>query len=200
MKTVTINTYKFSELTEEATQIAIDNYTPCLDYIVNDALATIKAGLKAFDCELIGYCIGATPDRGEYMQVSTYTEYSEDIQGFRLRTYLLNNFSRYLYTGKPQGKYEKRGEKWAYKRYSKVIFLETDCPFTGMCYDCDFLQPIVDFIKKPDSSTFKELMQSCVDNVVSVLHSEGEYRLSDEGKIEDIEANEWDFTENGETY
>ena len=78
------------------------------------------------------------------------------------------------------------------------FYVESCCPFTGVCYDEDLLQPFKEFIKKPDGRTFEDLLREAVETLRISLENEDEYRYSDEGIEQDIEANGYEFMEDGE--
>jgi len=61
-----------------------------------------------------------------------------------------------------------------------------ECPLTDVCWDQDVIGGYRD--------------GNLERRVLSALHSEGEYRYSDEGIHEHIECNEWYFKPSGEFY
>jgi hypothetical protein len=73
-----------------------------------------------------------------------------------------------------------------------------DCPFTGFCGDEDILEPMRDFLKKPDDRDFESLLYECLQSWLSGMRKDYEYQLSDEYISETLEINEYDFNENGE--
>ena len=75
--------------------------------------------------------------------------------------------------------------------------LAGDCPFTGICFDEDFLDNIRKFVKKPDSTTFKELLTDAVYNTINAGCKDWDYINSDEGIEESIIANEYEFKADG---
>jgi hypothetical protein len=78
------------------------------------------------------------------------------------------------------------------------IDLSGGCPFTGYCFDENLLDNIREFMKKPDSRTFQELINDCLDSWVKAYVSDLEYTYTDEALRDTCEANEWYFTESGE--
>ena len=123
----------------------------------------------------------------------------ENMTGIRLLKYLWNNYRRDIYNGKyysTSGHYDEQGKYHYKKRYSKIT-LEHSCVLTGYCMDDEILQPIYDFMQKPDNRTFYDLINDCLHNWIFACNQELEYQNSDEAIIETIQANEYDFLENG---
>jgi hypothetical protein len=209
MKTIDVNLYKFSELSEEAKEKAIQkwrndnyNYQP---WFIDEANKSFEkfADLFSIDWRNIDYC---EPYRNEYS--IKLDDQIKELSGQRLATYIWNNFKRDLFKGKfyfkdcytyPNGKKteDNRQYKRYIKRYSK-IFLDNSCVLTGVCYDQDLLQPIYDFLNKPTDIDFETLLNDCIYSLCHSVSAEIEYQSSDEAIIETIEANDYDFLENGE--
>ena len=61
----------------------------------------------------------------------------------------------------------------------------SDLPITGICWDYDFIVA---------------LNEGNINNALNALHKQGEYIYSDEGLKEFCEANEFEFTANGEMW
>lgn len=142
------------------------------DHILQEYIDSLKGFCRAFDLELKNWSIGIFPDRGEFIDIRVNDEL-EEIVDIRLYKYVVNNFAEYL---------------------------AGDCPFTGVCYDEDLVDPIRDFLKKPalDAGyTWQDLVNDCAHNLLKTLHAEGEYTYSDEGLKELCEANEYEFYEDG---
>jgi hypothetical protein len=66
-----------------------------------------------------------------------------------------------------------------------------------MCYDETLLDPMREFIDKPDALTWQELADDCVRSLIDALHADGEYQYTDEALRESCEANAYEFYENG---
>ena len=86
-----------------------------------------------------------------------------------------------------------------YNKYSKKIdlVLNGNCPFTGVCFDEDFLDNIREFIKKPNNQTFEDLINDSVYNCINSGCKDYEYQCSREAIEETISLNEYEFTEDG---
>ena len=78
---------------------------------------------------------------------------TEELSGVRLLAYLYNNFHAELY--KPKVYWTKDRKK---RRRSRIS-VTCECPFTGVVSDEIILQPLMDFMRSPDTRNFKELMR-----------------------------------------
>ena len=79
-----------------------------------------------------------------------------------------------------------RGEHISFKNYNKSALKSLaaeDCPLTGCCWDIEVIEA---------------LRSGNISKVLDVLHDETEYIYSDEGLREMCEANDYEFTEDGE--
>lgn len=83
---------------------------------------------------------------------------TEELSGVRLLAYLYNNFHAGLY--KPKVYWTKDRKK---RRRSRIS-VTCECPFTGVVSDEIILQPLMDFMRSPDTRNFKELMRDCLEN------------------------------------
>ncbi len=72
-----------------------------------------------------------------------------------------------------------------------------DCPFTGTCYDQDFLGALIKDIEA-DGGTLKSAFTCLADVFTKLLEDDQEYRSTEEAFIETAEANDWEYTEDGE--
>lgn len=201
MRTIRTKIYKFSELSKAAKQKAIEWWkdTETFDYIYEEAFESLKAFSDIFAIKIQDY------DFNEPYR-SRYTFEADDnileLSGVRLRTYLLNNYYNTLFERKHYGEYKKRENgKYKYDRYSKCQYQPTCCPFTGVCYDEDLLDPIRNFISRPSTKEdFKDLLEDCLSSLNKSLENEIEARCEDENVIETIEANEYEFKADGTRY
>ena len=81
-----------------------------------------------------------------------------------------------------------RGEYITFNDYDNELLnsLNTDdCPLTGVCWDID----IIEGLKEGNSN-----------KVLNSLHTDTEYKYSDEGLYELCQANQYEFTIDGEIY
>ncbi len=207
MRTIETVLYKFSELSDEAKQTAIQEYrgegvdTSCY---FDEAHESIK---KFHDV------VGTESGHRSWLDVRT-GHIEDDIlelSGVRLRTYLINNFEELFYERKyinsfhrderpnthPMRTIEKhlRGGYWV--RNLSNFKTESCCPLTGACYDEDLLQPFKEFIKAPDNRSFEDLINEAFSTLSNSLDNEEEHLNSDEAITEAIESNEYEFNEDG---
>lgn len=204
--------FKFEELSDSAKEKARDWYRGVMDSNGFDWSGEVSDTLKAFENEFPARAKDWEYSSHSYDVNSEFTgdETVAELSGVRLRTYLLNNHYDALYGFRVYGglssSFLTRDEVTRYrkssniKRVSRIIRGETDCPFTGVCYDYSILQPIRDFIKKPDGRTFADLMQDCFDSLFSDAQSEWEASYENENVDEAIVANEYEFTADGGHY
>ena len=118
----------------------------------------------------------------------------------RGRIKLINNHYDVFYTKKW---YSRRRDdangQWTKDRYSKIQFIESDCPFTRMFYDCEFLDTFREFLAKPSPDTLESLFEAAVENLCRALEREYEYQMSDENIRYDLElSDDAIYTEEGE--
>ena len=67
------------------------------------------------------------------------------------------------------------------------------CPFTGMCYDCTFFDVMVEEWEQD----FQDFLKEVGNRYLKLSFDEIEYHSSDSAIIEMVEANEYEFDENG---
>lgn len=81
-----------------------------------------------------------------------------------------------------------------FKALREVLIENKDCPLTGVCYDHDFL----DHLNKDNlnGDTLKMAGEYFIDSI----HNEYKSMLSDEYLADHCEANNYEFTDNGEIY
>ena len=184
MRTIRTKVYRFSELSESAKQKAIDWYRDGNEYHnSNEILSTIKIGLKQFGAILKNYSIYWDNINGcDFNIAIETTDEIEELNGVRLWKYLHNNNLLTYWN-----KYHKKTEN----------LLNGDLPFTGVCFDSDFLDNIKDFVIKPANTTFNELLTDSVYNTIKAGCNDWEYQQSDEAITDTIEANEYEFKADG---
>lgn len=220
MKTITIQLYEFSELSEAAKETAINSYNEhfrfVADHFYDEALNTIKKF-----CDLTD--VKTSLDSWLSPKTNHIDDKILELSGLRLRTWLINNWGWWLYkrkyigygkgehVAKPDVQHQMirwrqaRGktamEEW-YRMYYSNIQKDTSFVLTGVCYDDDFLAPLYDFIDNYDAAKhgrtdFGDLIDECFSALEKSLRDEEEYHQSDEAVIERIEADEILFFQNG---
>ena len=205
MKTITTNLYTFNELSENAQRKAWEKSSfDFSDDHGQEFRETLSAFERIFDIKVYHYEIGSFLYKPTF-EFTTAGPGADAPTGdpIRLARYIWNNYADYILRGKF---YSTRGEyingKYTYKaRYSNVLKSLHNCPLSGVCYDYDILQPVIDCLHyKRFFDTYDELMHACLSAFFSVWDAEIEYSNSFEYFSEVAEINEWYFTENGEFY
>lgn len=194
----TINIYTFDELSDDAKQAAIKSAREKgqhddMEYWIPEAAEVITEAAKAFNFRLVDYSIGTEVSRSWVKLAGNSIMQNEELTGMRLRTWLMNNLYWIFYEKKAQ-----RDIKFECKRRSNIIYVETDCPFTGICYDYSFLKVFREFIAKPTDQTLEELFEEGVHNLAVALEEEEQYHLQDSSISEYLISNQYEFTEEGE--
>lgn len=214
MRTATTTIYKINELSNAARDRA---YNAWLEHTAEhfwlaDAKATIKAFEERFGIEIRDW---------EY---STY-DYSFDLDlsglesvlhlsGNRARSWLWNNHGDILLTGRYRTKFH--GTKRAYSKFWFDRVYDGTCPLTGVCFDCDALDPLAYFAfgvkwdaeqKKrvpgnrdlaiDNATTIESLIRASVDSLFKALRDDCAYEQSMEYFTEMCDTNEWEFTADG---
>lgn len=201
MRTITKNLYRFDELTSEAQQNALENYRSKYfefgwqDEIIN----TIRKIARAMNCDYNYYSY----DGITYDVSFTPVDFDDELQGKRAWAFIENNFI----TPNEQPKtyylnhvlYCDGRKNWA--RKSKIWFNISDCPFTGYIADCCFFEAWRDWKNNFSSkSTVADFVDAVAEKLSKEWTNDNEYQYSDEGIIELIEANDFEFYENGGIY
>ena len=195
MKQHTITTYSFNELSDDAKTLALSNAAQdefLGERVLQESLESLKGFADFYNLNL-DYSFGIFPDRGEFIRATIDNDELSELSGVRLYKYLENNYSTYYKTVKDSSELINNPQK-------PKKTLAGECPFTGVCYDENLLDEMRNFMKKPDERTFQDLINDCTDSFMTDIHKEGEYLSSDEALIENIEANEVEFYESGQTY
>lgn len=209
MKTIELKIYDFEELSEKAKKKALSNIDLDheFEFHQEEATQTIEAFQRIFPIKWkeIDYANGYY--RANYVGEDNHRHLS----GIRLLKLLENRYLHYVRKGKyrstessaihPCLTHQKLSNgKVFHAFYSRIFFEYDSCPLTGVCYDYEILQPILDFRKKPDNTTFEELLESCIESLVKSMEKEYEYCNSDEAKIEYIASYGMQFLEDGSKF
>lgn len=208
MRTIELKLLKFSELSDKAKEKACENYRnkgyePAW---TQENRETMEKFAEIFPIKIMNWSYGG---RGEGVSYCfTVDDTIEELSGQRLATYIWNNYRHDIFKGKyysspmrnvPVDKQHPAGLTYT-KRYSKII-LENCCVLTGYCMDDSILAPIYKFLNKPDINVnFKDLLDDCFDEWINACNADVEFQNSDEYVGEHLEANEYEFIEEGETY
>lgn len=125
----------------------------------------------------------------------------ENVSGIRLTTYLWNNYTHAITKGKYYSKTISTSPFQYISRRSKVMTSIEDCPLTGVCWDYEILQPIIDCLTyKKIYNDAEELFQDCLDNFFGAWQGQLEYESSQEFFEEEVEANDWQYNADGSPF
>ena len=195
MKKVEINVYEFHELSNKAKKRALQDWINTGDTVFNNEYEdTINAFCKVFPVKYTSYEYSP----GAWVNFKmTCDDVISELSGIRLRTYIINNYYDNLY--KPKFMCISPITVNSKTRYSNCQ-VSNDCPLTGYGIDMDILQPIYDFLAKPDNSTFKDLIDGCLQSWAQACRDDYEGTLTEEWYADMCEANSYTFLENGELY
>lgn len=183
--------FTFNELSDNAKAKALNdfNYSEYnFEYIYDEANNTLKVFKDTFEKK----------------------DSNENITGFRLAKWIINNYYDILfkpyYVGsvkKDVAIYHKRIKTTQYKNgnisnfYYSAIKKTDSCVLTGVCYDDDILKPIYEFLKSPYNINFDKLISYCIDSLEKSIQNEINYNYTDEAKAEYLNENDYYFTVDG---
>ena len=201
MKTIEDKLYKFEELSEAAQQAAIQQWRDqdSDNWSLNEIVDSLKAFAEAFNINLYNYSLC------DYSRIDARLGHIDDeileLSGARLVAYIYNNYKHILYERRGYRDYSKLlNGKWDYKRRSRIKIINTCCPFTGVCFDEDILDPIRNFMLKPGRENYEDLLQKCISAAEISANNAVDWENSSEYISETIIANDYDFTEKGKRY
>ena len=218
MRTIELKLYKFEELSEEAKQKAIEDWRSNDTEIAwaSENRQTMEKFAEIFPIKVTNWSYGGCGEGVSFR--FTADDYIEELSGQRLATYIWNNYKSDLFKGKYYHS-QKFGltdhrlihrrvkskqittncpnkGKWSNSYYSG-IFIETSCVLTGYYMDDVILDPIYKFLDKPTNQNFRELLEDCFNEWIKACNQDVEWQNSDKYIIETIEANGYEFTEDG---
>lgn len=214
-RTIRVKLFKFDELSDNAKEKAIEDWRNDSigrnDYAwTEEVKQSLEAFANIFPVKIKDWSYGGRGEGISFEMTSDYDEI-EEMSGWRLATYIWNNYRNELFTGKYYGKLVytfKDGTPIPKStehpvgcrhvtRYSRVM-LENACVLTGMWIDDTILGPVYKFLSNPQSNTtFKELMEDCFSEWVKGANENIEDQNSDDYITETIRANEYEFTKDG---
>lgn len=200
MKQYTTTVYSFAELTEAAQRRAWENNNFSLAEDHNGELrATLAAFENIFDIKVYRWSVDDWNYSFDFVTAGRATECPEG-DALRVARYIWNNYAGEISKGKYYGKLIWSGNECRHiKRYSRATFEMDNCPLTGVCYDYNILEPVLDCLHyKRFFDTFDDLITDCLDNFFRTWRNEIDYCNSFEYFAEIATINEWEFTENGD--
>jgi len=193
MKTIEITLYKFNELSSEAQETAINKWRESdTDYFfASDNEASLKAFTEIFPIKVNNWSYDAY-SHSESSQYNGEADH-QTLSGPRLMAFIHNNYGNMLYPAKT---YRLKSGK---TRKSRII-KDTEMTMTGYYMDNVLLDPIYDFLKGNVNIDFEDLLESCVYAWGKACQADCYYQQTPEYIKETIEANDYDFTIEGEIY
>ncbi len=198
MRQITQHIYEFDELSDEAKEkarkIFKDDHYFYGYHLDNET--SLRAFYRMFDVDIKswGYCHGR-PNVQFHLSDLWYEYNILDMTGIRLLKYIINNFYDDITDPKPILK-----DGIAKCRFSKIS-RSRSCVLTGFYLDNVLLQPIYDFLAKPDeNTTIYDLVKAGLDAWALACHEDVERCYSNENIRAHININTYEFFENGEMY
>lgn len=186
MKTIETTLYKYSELSEKAKEY-VKNHWDYDDFWGGDRRASRKAAQEIYE----------RINRSE-------------LDGLRLYKWIVNNILPELtsvrkyyksgFDGKPGKYYTKYRKQNSYEkcvRFSQIFERVDADNLTGYCADHAFMEPLFDFLKNP----IGDLSNVDMDYICTQEYDSDYEGFYEEANFADhMEANEYEFTEDGKMY
>ncbi|MFA5299494.1 MAG: hypothetical protein WC389_14995 [Lutibacter sp.] len=204
MKTIKLKVFSFSELSEDVQLKIYEDSINSFEYFGHsDNVNTLEKFENIFPIKVKKYEYGYH----DFIEFEfTGTDDVENLTGQRLANYLWNNYGHQIYKGKYFSLWSKKEVTFKHHingypvlktRHSKIM-LDNCCILTGYCIDDDILKPVYDFMNKPDSDNFYDLMESCLNSWLSACSKDYEWQSSFECFKEEQENNDYQYTKNGQ--
>lgn len=195
-ETTTRTLYTFDELSDEAKERAYQNWSP--EYFWHDDnVKSLNAFCDALNIRLQSYSYG---DRGSHVSADFNIDTNaEELTGLRLRTWIINNIFPNITKGKYYGKLSGTYPNMKHvKRYSRIQ-RDYDFALTGYCMDETLTRPLFEFVDKPtNGTTLEDILEDCLESWRIAAEKDFEYSQSFEAFAEHAEANEYEYTEEGD--
>lgn len=197
----TIKVYTPAELQEknpEGFERALEWYRDSINDVpwMDEIMDSLKAIFKASDLRLRDWSIDGTYPGSSTVQFEMDSDVA-DLSGLRAMAWLENNLLGSL---RLPDSYRERWHKsdcvreagldLPYYRTGKAGEIKS-CPFTGVCFDDDFLDALIKAVK--DGDTLQEAYQGLAFVAGKLMESEIEYEMSEEAFLEQ----DMEFTKDG---
>ena len=192
MRVIKTELFKYDELSEAAQEVARDWFRRASDsdtYTQDEIVESFKAVFKAAGLRLSAYSIGGY----SYSSVDFDIGDAGDLKGKRAMAWLENN----LFAGLRITAHEFNKNKKNYMRYGNEyrIGKVKPCALTGVCFDEELLHDLKSSVK--DGMTLKDSFSALADKARQMIEEAYEWERKDEIVVKNIEANEYEFTEDG---
>jgi len=206
----TFKSYSIDELSEEAKEHAYNKWRNDDYYIWGDEVkATLNEFCRIFDIKMIDWSYDSCNYNYRFrVENDTLDNNESNLHGIRLATYIWNNYAKYIAKGKYYSlwskteKSERNPNMGKLKnRHSKVMSEMDNCPLTGVCYDCDILEPIIDCLTyKRMFDSYEDLIEQCLKDFFSACREECEWCESMEYFIDEAQANNYEYDVDGRAF
>jgi len=211
MRTIETKVYTFDELSDSAKEKAIENWRNSETEYAWSAewMDSLREFCRVTGIELRDWSIG--PYSYSYIKTEYRPSYdfeNEDIKGWRLRTWLIDNWLPLFATGKYYSTSKQVDGKYYYKsRHSNIMIEHDNAPLTGFMGDTDLIAPVLDFINRKgelfslrswEQIDLDDIVQESMNNFISGYNADMEAQDSDEYIEDTIQANGYEFTAAGD--
>lgn len=230
MRTAEIEVYSFDELSYEAKERALAKWRETEDHHWGGEVRdTIAAFEKEFGVDIRSWQYSSYNHRFS-LDLSRIDDDVLALKGNRARAWFWNNHAhvllapaRHYWTHGRDGKLFRAVAPDSRVYQSKVFYdrvYDGTCPFTGVCFDNDALDPLAYFcfgvvwdaekkrriqstartVAADDRNTVESVLRDCVDSLFAAAQQDWEGQESEEYFRDFCEANEWEFTEDGDRW
>ena len=204
MKTITV--YSASELKEhdsDAFEKAHEEYKEsCYETGLNwggEIIDSLKAVFEHSSINLKDYSIDSNGHSWVKFDIESdnwgedSSDWAQDMTGARAQAWLENNLFYNLRETRP---FSKRVKYYSNKAYNFTNYGQMEsCPFTGVCFDEDFLESLQKDIKAGES--LYDAYSNLARVASKLFAGEWEAQLSEESFVDHADCNEWQYTEDG---
>ena len=230
MRTAEVEVYSFDELSYEAKERALAKWRETEDHHWGGEVRdTIAAFEKEFGVDIKSWQYSSYSHRFS-LDLSRIDDDVLALKGNRARAWFWNNHAhvllapaRHYWTHDRDGRLLRAVAPDSRVYQSKVFYdrvYDGTCPFTGVCFDNDALDPLAYFcfgvvwdaekkarvqstvrtVAADDRNTVESVLRDCVDSLFAAAQQDWEGQESEEYFRDFCEANEWEFTEDGDRW
>lgn len=182
-RTITTTVYTWDELSDDAKRRFWE--TGYFDFSSDgwdEFTATLKAFCDAFDASCWGWDVNDYTYHFSHDAAGRWDDCPDNPRRAAawIQKTIWNEYRRYLF----KGRYYSTGGKYingqyTYKSRRSRVLLECDCPLTGVCWDCDVLQPMLDALSgRARYTSPDELIDDCLSALFRAWRDDIEWRAS----------------------
>lgn len=174
-RTITRTVYTFDELSDSAKETARQWYREGLDYsFAEDNVDSLKKWAEWMGVDITDYSLAGSDNRNNQVRWDINSRQFDGLRGVRLWKYLNNQFI--------------------------MPDLSGNCPFTGYCFDESLLDTLRAFMRRPWDATYRTLIKESIDKFIRDYAADVDNCYTDESVDEAMDANEYEFYEDGSKY